>query len=57
MENEHTENIFYLDLSMSISMVGQNFSLIHCFPHNKRPPKVRRKKKKNQKKRKKAANP
>ncbi len=36
MENERTENIFYLDLKhVQASMVLQNFSPIRCFLHNK----------------------
>ncbi len=46
MENERTENIFYLDLKHVHKYGVQNFSPIRCFLHNKRPPKVRREKKK-----------
>ncbi len=49
MENERTENIFYLDLKHVHKYGCAKFQPIRCFLHNKQPPKVRRKKKKKKK--------
>ncbi len=53
MENERTENIFYLDLKHVHKYGCAKFSPIRCFLHNKQPLKVRRKKKNKKKKQKK----
>ena len=56
MENERTENIFYLDLKHVHKYGCAKFQPNPLFSHNKRPPKVRRKKK-NKKKNKKSRQP